>query len=539
MSKVDANDYSRFKDIDDSDEELESKSNDPSKTIVNLVERMLEAHQSKEKGNDLFEQNDLAGAKSAYEDALNKVSDYNEAKAIGTITDAQLQSEVRNLVLSLRGNLAMVASKESSFSQAITQSTLALKIDPNHVKSLYRRGSARAKLLEYEEAKDDLKRALELEPTNAAAKKELAEVLKALKEHKAKSKNAFGSIFSKGSVYDDKEAERRRKEQARIEAKMAEEAAWQQDNAKRLEEGLAEQNLDEYRTAKEAEAKAAEEKAKGASSETKDQPSKAPSLKPTTPSSSSAKPTPSAKKAAESTSDDADYDEEEAKIIAETKAKGYCYFRTPAATTANISRNDSVSSSTDATPSAVEAPASTPVTAVSESPSSASGVAASSWNYAGTWEERDMSQQVKAQITTLFDNARAEYHPTITTAKDVRLVCHTTKVDALTGEAQIVLTRGKKRHLFDFTATVDVEITVATVDEAEEEEKKKQFKTLKGTVSFTDISPQSALDYTVKWKKSVSQASPEWQQLAKQSVQAWHRIVVEQMRVLEEEYQRL
>lgn len=524
MSKVDANDYSRFKDIDDSDEELESKSNDPSKTIVNLVERMLEAHQSKEKGNDLFKQNDLAGAKSAYEDALNKVSDYNEAKAIGTITDAQLQSEVRNLVLSLRGNLAMVASKESSFSQAITQSTLALKIDPNHVKSLYRRGSARAKLLEYEEAKDDLKRALELEPTNAAAKKELAEVLKALKEHKAKSKNAFGSIFSKGSVYDDKEAERRRKEQARIEAKMAEEAAWQQDNAKRLEEGLAEQNLDEYRTAKEAEAKAAEEKAKGASSETKDQPSKAPSLKPTTPSSSSAKPTPSAKKAAESTSDDADYDEEEAKIDFTPKA---------------ISRNDSVSSSTDATPSAVEAPASTPVTAVSESPSSASGVAASSWNYAGTWEERDMSQQVKAQITTLFDNARAEYHPTITTAKDVRLVCHTTKVDALTGEAQIVLTRGKKRHLFDFTATVDVEITVATVDEAEEEEKKKQFKTLKGTVSFTDISPQSALDYTVKWKKSVSQASPEWQQLAKQSVQAWHRIVVEQMRVLEEEYQRL
>lgn len=335
MSKADANDYSRFNDIDDSDEELEAKSNDPSKTIVNLVERMIDAHQSKEKGNDLFKQNDLTGAKAAYEDALSKVSDYNEAKTIGAITDAQLQSEVRNLVLSLRGNLAMVASKESSFSQAITQSTLALKIDPNHVKSLFRRGAARAKLLEYDEAKEDLKRALELEPTNAAAKKELAEVLKALKEHKAKSKTAFGSIFSKGSVYDDKEAERRRKEQARIEAKMAEDAAWQQDNAQRLEEGLSERTLDEYRTAKEADAKAAEEKAKEASTETKEQPAKAPSLKPTTsspsPSSSSAKPTPSAKKAAESPADDADYDEEEAKIIAETKAKGYCYFRTPKA----------------------------------------------------------------------------------------------------------------------------------------------------------------------------------------------------------------
>jgi hypothetical protein len=215
-----------------------------------------------------------------------------------------------------------------------------------------------------------------------------------------------------------------------------------------------------------------------------------------------------------------------------------------------ISRNDSVSSA-DANPAAlaVDAPASTPVAAVSESPSSSSsGVAASSWNYAGTWEERDMSQQVKAQLTTLFDNARAEYHAA--TTKDLRLVCQTAKVDALTGEAQIVLTRGKKRHLFDFTATVDVEITVndAAPEKAEEgaaaslsstEETKKRLKTLKGTVSFTDISPQSALDYTVKWKKSVSQASSDWQQLAKQSVQAWHRVVVEQLRVLEEEYQRL
>lgn len=209
-----------------------------------------------------------------------------------------------------------------------------------------------------------------------------------------------------------------------------------------------------------------------------------------------------------------------------------------------ISRNDSVSSA-DANLAAltVDAPASTPVAAVSESPSSSSssGVAASSWNYAGTWEERDMSQQVKAQLTTLFDNARAEYHAA--TTKDLRLVCHTAKVDALTGEAQIVLTRGKKRHLFDFTATVDVEITVndATAEEAEEgaASEKKRVKTLKGTVSFTDISPQSALDYTVKWKKSVSQASADWQQLAKQSVQAWHRVVVEQLRVLEEEYQRL
>lgn len=332
MSKVDANDYSRFNDIDDSDEELESKMNDPSKTIENLVERLLEAHQCKEKGNELFKQNDLAGAKAAYEDALNKVSDYNEARAIDTIADGQLQAEVRNLVLSLRGNLAMVATKESSFSQAVTQCSLALKIDPNHVKSLFRRGAARAKLLEYDEAKEDLKRAVELEPTNAAAKKELAEVLKALKEHKAKAKSAFGSIFSKGSVYDDKEAERRRKEQARIEAKMAEEAAWKENNAKRLEDGLGERSLDDYRTAKKAEEKAAADKAKEASTETKDpqqQPSKAPSLKPTPSSSSSAKPTSS--RTATETSTEAEYDEEEAKIIAETKAKGYCYFRTPKA----------------------------------------------------------------------------------------------------------------------------------------------------------------------------------------------------------------
>lgn len=332
MSKTDANDYSRFTQINDSDDEADSTSKSTGQaanSTLTILERITEAHRLKDTGNNAFKSQDLKSAKEAYEDALSKVNEY--ATTLHNIPDIPLQTELRNLFVSIRSNLAMVAVKEESWSQVITQCNHALSFDSNHVKSLFRRGSAKAKIFEYEESKEDLKRVLELEPSNNTAKKELSEVVKTLKEHNSKSKSAFGNIFNKGSVYNDKETERRRKEELRIEAKMAEERAWQQDNDQRKQEGNPEQTLEEYRQAIKDKDTFKEEESPNYDNvniESTTSSGKAVATSATNSSLSIQKP-----KIVEPEKEE-EYDEEEAKILAETKAKGYCYFRTP--TTGNL-----------------------------------------------------------------------------------------------------------------------------------------------------------------------------------------------------------
>lgn len=328
MSKTDANDYSRFNDIDDSDDEKDSTNKSSEESKKSLVETISTAVRLKDGGNEKFKNGELKEAKAAYEDALAEMKDFHDLRAIEVLPDLSMQGEVKNLVISLRGNLAMVAMKEESWSQVVTQCNHALQLDSNHVKSLFRRGSAQAKQDYLEEAQRDLRRVIELEATNNSAKKELQDVLKRLKDHKAKEKSAFGSIFSKGSVYDDKEKERRAKEQQRIEARMKEEREWSEDNVKRVEAGLEERTLEDYRKALEEEAKKKKDEETFSSSDDSD---KSPSTnsgardgKPTKPAASK-----TVAKSASAADDETVYDEEEAKILAETKAKGYCYFRTP------------------------------------------------------------------------------------------------------------------------------------------------------------------------------------------------------------------
>jgi peptidylprolyl isomerase len=57
-----------------------------------------------------------------------------------------------------------------------------------------------------EEALEDLGKALTLEPDNKPVKVEIAKAKKSIQDAKAKAKAAYGSMFTKMSVYDDKAA---------------------------------------------------------------------------------------------------------------------------------------------------------------------------------------------------------------------------------------------------------------------------------------------------------------------------------------------
>ena len=56
-----------------------------------------------------------------------------------------------------------------------------------------------------DEAVEDLSKALELEPDNKAVKVELTKAKKAILESKKKAKAVYGNMFSKISIYNEKE----------------------------------------------------------------------------------------------------------------------------------------------------------------------------------------------------------------------------------------------------------------------------------------------------------------------------------------------
>ncbi len=88
-------------------------------------------------------------------------------------------------------------------------------------------------------------------------------------------------------------------------------------------------------------------------------------------------------------------DEEDAKIVAETKAKGYCYFRNSSDDAALIGdiRPTSITYSTS-----LDSAAAAAINNNNNNSSSSSGLSASSWNMAGTWEEKNTTTLVKDRL---------------------------------------------------------------------------------------------------------------------------------------------
>jgi hypothetical protein len=101
-----------------------------------------------------------------------------------------------------------------------------------------------------------------------------------------------------------------------------------------------------------------------------------------------------------------------------------------------------------------------------------------------------------------------------------------TGAKSLDGEAQIVMARGKKRHIYDFNLTLDFEVTVEPttfpgasglgdfgVDAAggvgggggggDSDAAKKKTKKFKGTLQFPEISPTCTIEPVLNFKKDL------------------------------------
>jgi len=224
--------------------------------------------------------------------------------------------------------------------------------------------------------------------------------------------------------------------------------------------------------------------------------------------------------------DDAeDYDEEDSKIISETKKKGYCYFNRKLSQEENSLIGDITPKTVSATAGVSLGPSPAPAPAAANTQvgvGAESKVEASSWNHAGTWEERDLTKVAKDRVSELLGKVDTKQSAdTSKLAAELGSITMTseggedggaghtakqqpaaygkvTKVSTVEGDAHIVLARGKKRHIFDLTIDLEVEVEV----EYREGEEVKS-KSYKGTLKLTDASPTSNYDSTVAFKKSI------------------------------------
>lgn len=154
-------------------------------------EKTAEANKLKESGTLKFQAKDYEGAMDDYENASNMASDLSALDA---------------LWISCKLNVALCNINLHDYPSAISICTEVLKKEGSNVKALYRRGLARNRVGLADEALEDLKLALSLDPENASVKTEIAKAKKMIAEAAKKAKAVYGNFFSKVSVYDDKEA---------------------------------------------------------------------------------------------------------------------------------------------------------------------------------------------------------------------------------------------------------------------------------------------------------------------------------------------
>jgi len=416
VAKMDIDDDEDNKDFldanqdDDDDDDTSSFDTVASDTDETPVSQLLEtANRHKTEGNDHFQAKDYTKAMRCYRRGVN---------ALKKSTHADAQS----LVVILYTNLALVAHLQTKYAQSVTFCTQALEINGVHTKALYRRTVALKRLGDYAQALQDLDTLLSIDPAHAQGKKERAAILSLQKKARRDEKGLWQNAFTKSnsSLYSDKEQEEKRKAAAkkRKEKEKQEEEErlkkeWEDDNVSRMARDEAALGYEDWK--KERQERLDQEKKER---DKKERERKAAERK--------------QRRAAQVDDDDDDDDDE----LTEQELQAMRGYKktSDGRTTSYFTRETNVQH--DIRPKRLE-PTVTPKPI--PTPTSA---AASVWNQAGTWEEKDTTAWCKDALK-----------------ERLAAVC---KVKELTGDASFATAGGKKRYLFDFHVQLECKVNGKT-----------------------------------------------------------------------------
>ena len=455
---------------------------------------MLKVEEAKAKGNDLFKSASFVAARAEYDSGIGLLKRHDTVLA------------AVKLATTLHSNIAMCALKEESWDLAVKSCDEALSLDPSNLKALYRRGVAHGRLGDFVKGKADLQRVTTLDrdggSESIAATKEMNDLIRREKEYLKQEKAKFSSMFAsgKGGMYADKEAELKKKQaKAREREDYLNDEYTKKKMALRREKGddFVEPTFEEFKDEFEkGEKEAAAAKAKEAES---GQTVRSASSKISKPAESS------------SSSDD---DEETKDIF-----KGYkrtadgrttTYFNRELDETAKQLLKGTTAPKPLGSLENVSSPSfsSLGTSSVAAADNGAS-VSASTWNTAGTWEEREMSSYATERLKTLC--LQASYNTYASDPSPVNILASITEAKKCEGEAQIILARGRKRHVFDYTITLNF---VVEVNSVEREGQKSSSgteadatisKKFKGTIDFSEVTGSGeAFNHNIRFSKEIA-----------------------------------
>jgi peptidylprolyl isomerase len=185
-------------DLDFEVELISFKEKEKQKYEMSSEEKIVKAKKLKAEATGLFMEKRFDEAASLYEEAATYVLDEEE--------DEVVPDDDKELYTSCYSNSAMCHIKTSNWADAVKTTSIVLGVEgyDKNLKALYRRGLAKLNMGNLQDAKTDLMAAYKVDSTNKDVKKALAKLKEAHAEAKKKEKNAFGGMFGKVSMYDDK-----------------------------------------------------------------------------------------------------------------------------------------------------------------------------------------------------------------------------------------------------------------------------------------------------------------------------------------------
>ena len=112
------------------------------------------------------------------------------------------------------------------------------------------------------------------------------------------------------------------------------------------------------------------------------------------------------------------------------------------------------------------------------------GTAGSAWNYAGTFEERNMTEWATGRLQELLSEVRFPIpREGVGAGVEEGGAFVVKKVTGLEGDASVTFVRGKKKYLFDYVFTLEWEAGLAGGGKA------------KGTLKYPDVTPDNDDEY--------------------------------------------
>ena len=253
--------------------------------------------------------------------------------------------------------------------------------------------------------------------------------------------------------------------------------------------------------------------------------SSAPSTTTTTSASSAAAKAPVKKKKANSSkkSQGQEEDDEEVKLKAE-EMRGYKTLADGRKTTYfnNELSEDAKRLIGDIAPKKIEVPATTTEAASAGAAAAGEGATTtgSAWNYAGTFEERNMTEWAKGKLQELLSSVRYTL-PKLGSELEV------VKVKDLEGDASVTFVRGKKKYLFDFVFTLEWEMGL-------------DCGKAKGSLKYPDVTPDNDDEYDTLLEVdqlTPPEARPLINMYVKSSSEGLQQVVREKLQEFMKEFQ--